>query len=45
MIAFASERGEDPYIYIAHADGSGRPSKVWTPPLAGFELDWSLDRS
>lgn len=42
LMAFASDRGGgSPHIYIVRADGSGRASKVRTPALAGYELDWA----
>ena len=40
LIAFVSH-GEDPFIYVTAADGSGRAQRVMTSPkLATYELDW-----
>jgi TolB protein len=45
LVAFASDRGGGaPYIYITRADGSGRASKVRTPPLGGDDLDWAPEQ-
>jgi Tol biopolymer transport system component len=45
LIAFASERGRalEPHIYIVPVDGTGRPSKVRTPSVALYELDWTAE--
>jgi Tol biopolymer transport system component len=41
LIAFVSESRGEPCIYMVRADGSARPSKVRTPALAAWELDWA----
>ncbi|HET7698425.1 MAG TPA: protein kinase [Vicinamibacterales bacterium] len=42
-VAYASDQGEKPGLYVTTASGSGGPSLLVVPAQRGFPLDWSHD--